>query len=70
MFFEDNLPKNKDINYLEKKETKHPLLQIIKKNKGKEDKKEDNKELPKQNPFLSQSHKNDSFSNIDLQKKK
>ena len=69
MFFEDNLPKNKDINYLEKKETKHPLLQIIKKNKGKEDKKEDNKELPKQNPFLSQSHKNDSFSNIDLQKK-
>ena len=29
MFFEDKLPKNKDINYLEDKESKHPLLQLI-----------------------------------------
>jgi len=29
MFLEDKLPKNKDINYLEDKESKHPLLQFI-----------------------------------------
>ena len=29
MFLEEILPKNKDINYLEDKESKHPLLQLI-----------------------------------------
>ena len=36
MFLQDKLPKNKDINYLERNESSHPLLQIIYRNKNKD----------------------------------
>ena len=35
MFLQDKLPNNKDINYLERNESSHPLLQIIYRNKFK-----------------------------------
>ena len=37
MSIEDNLPKNKNINSLERKEAKHPLLQLLYNNKKKDD---------------------------------
>ena len=48
MYLEEKLPKNKDINLLERKEAKHPLLQIILKNT----KKENNNIRPKENKIF------------------
>ena len=49
MFFDDNLPKDKDSDYLEKNEENHPILKLIN----------------KKNSFISQSYRDNSFSNSD-----
>jgi len=56
MFLEDKLPKNKDINYLEDKESKHPLLQFI--YNIKEHKKFD------ENSYISLSPKSSKFNSF------
>ena len=64
MFLEEMLPKNKDINYLEDKESKHPLLQLI--YNTKEQKKVD------ENSSISISHKSSkyhSFTSLYLKNK-
>ena len=68
MYLKEKLPKNKDINLLERKEAKHPLLQIIKKNA----KKENNDNDAKENNILNNNSKDNSssFFNLFLQKRK
>ena len=69
MYLEEKLPKNKDINLLERKEAKHPLLQIILKNT----KKENNNIRPKENKIFENitKKKNSSFLlGLDSFKKK
>ena len=68
MYLKEKLPKNKDINLLERKEAKHPLLQIIKKNA----KKENNDNDVKENNILNNNSKDNSssFFNLFLQKRK
>ena len=57
MYLEEKLPKNKDINLLERKEAKHPLLQIILKNT----KKENNNIKPKENKIFENITKKKKF---------